>query len=92
MKDDVQFNGEDLQLRAEIDECISEKYGNKTIVLKNVHTLDGVYVQHYLVITKYEDFLYLHKLNLGDKVEFTGNVFSNYNCRVLLPRGFEIVE
>jgi len=92
MKNDIQFNGEDLQLMAEFDECINKKYGNKRIVLKHIHTLDGVYIQHYLVIQKLEDFLYLEKLNHGDRVEFTGNVFSQYNGRVLLPRGFLIVE
>lgn len=85
------FHGEDLQLKAEIGEVMNEKYSDKAIVLKNIHTLEGVFIQYYLVIRKFEDFLYLQELNHGAQVEFTGNVFSKFSNRILLPRGFRKV-
>jgi hypothetical protein len=80
-------NGE-VKLIAVFEGAVNELYGEKAIVLKDIMTLDGVYVQHYLLLKNFEDFVCLQDLNHGEKVLFTGNVYAGSNFGVLLPRDF----
>jgi hypothetical protein len=84
-------NGE-VQLIAELEGIVDERYGEKAIVLKDIHTLDGVYVQHYLLLRKLDDFIRMQYLKRGEKVVFTANFYPDSNFGVLLPRDFMLVN
>lgn len=82
-------NGE-VRLTAVFEEAVNELYGEKAIVLKDIMTLDGIYVQHYLLIRNLDVFRQIQYLSHGDKVVFTGNVYADSNYGVLLPRDFTL--
>lgn len=81
-----------VKLMAVFEEALNEFCGEKVIVLKDIMTLDGIYVQHYMLIKNLDAFMQMQYLCSGDKVVFTGNYYKNSNYGVLLPRDFTLAS
>lgn len=81
--------GFSVHLIGEFDEYRNDAY--RVIILRNVETLDGMYVQKYLVIHKIDDYR-LCELQRGDKIRFIACVVDQFGNKIFDPHDFQIMN
>ncbi|AFV24627.1 hypothetical protein Mpsy_2423 [Methanolobus psychrophilus R15] len=82
--------GFNVPLVAEFDEYRNDVNEPRVIILRNVETLDGMYVQKYLVIHRIDDYR-ICELERGQRVQFVGCIINKCGNKILDPHDFEII-
>lgn len=83
--------GFNVPLVAEFDEYRNDANEPRVIILRNVETLEGMYVQKYLVIHKIDDYQ-LCELQRGDKIRFIACVVDQFGNKIFDPHDFQIMN